>query len=174
MQAFLWAVNNNVIVDTCRDAFERKKPLGNDIHRKIMKEFRVYMAIGGMPQAVEAYIDGRTYKQIDRVKRSILRLYTNDLKKHDSEDGDRAEDVFKSIPEQLSNHNSVFRLSVVGENARTRNCGNAIEFLNESMIVNNCINVTNPEVALEMYADRTKFKMFMGDTGLLIDRKSVV
>ena len=76
--------------------------------------------------------------------------------------------MFKSIPEQLSNHNSVFRLSVVDENARTRNCGNAIDFLNEAMIVNNCINVTNPEIALELYADRKKFKMFMGDTGLLV------
>ena len=152
-EEFLWAVGNNVIVDTCREAFEKRKPLGNDIHRKILKEFRVYMAVGGMPQAVEAYVEGKNYKQIDRVKKSILRLYTNDLKKHDSEDGDRAEVVFKSIPEQLS---------------RTRNCGNAIDFLNEAMIVNNCINVTNPEIALELYAERKKFKMFMGDTGLLV------
>lgn len=167
-EEFLWAVGNNVIADTCREAFEKKKSLGNDIHRKILKEFRVYMAVGGMPQAVEAYVEGKNYKQIDRVKKGILRLYTNDLKKHDSEYGDRAEVVFKSIPEQLSNHNSVFRLSVVDENARTRNCGNAIDFLNEAMIVNNCINVTNPEIALELYAERKKFKMFMGDTGLLV------
>ena len=167
-EEFLWAVGNNGIMDTCREAFEKKKSLGNDIHRKILKEFRVYMAVGGMPQAVEAYVEGKNYKQIDRVKKGILRLYSNDLKKHDSEYGDRAEVVFKSIPEQLSNHNSVFRLSVVDENARARNCGNAIDFLNEAMIVNNCINVTNPEIALELYAERKKFKMFMGDTGLLV------
>ena len=167
-EEYLWAIGNNAIMDTIRNAFEKRKPLGNDIHRKILKEFRGYMAVGGMPQAVAAYVDGKSYKQIDRVKRGILRLYINDLKKHDAENGDRAEVVFKSIPEQLMNHNSVFRLSVINENARTRNCGNAIDFLNESMMVNNCINVTKPEVALEMYADRTKFKMFMGDTGLLI------
>lgn len=167
-EEFLWAIGNNAIMDNIRNAFERRKPLGHDIHRKILKEFRVYMAVGGMPQAVAAYVDGKSYKQIDRVKRGILRLYINDLKKHDTENGDRAELVFKSIPEQLMNHNSVFRLSVVDENARTRNCRNAIDFLNESMMVNNCFNVTKPEVALEMYADRTKFKMYMGDTGLLI------
>lgn len=167
-EEYLWAVGNNAIMDTIRDAFAKRKPLGNDIHRKIMKEFRAYMAVGGMPQAVAAYVEGKSYKQIDRVKRGILRLYINDLKKHDAENGDRAEVVFKSIPEQLMNHNSIFRLSVVDESARTRNCANAIDFLNESMMVNNCINVTKPEVALEMYADRTKFKMFMGDTGLLI------
>ncbi len=167
-EEFLWAIGNNAIIDNIRDAFEKRRPLGDAIHRKILKEFRVYMAVGGMPQAVAAYAEGQSYMQIDRVKRGILRLYINDLKKHDTEYSDRAETVFKSIPEQLMNHNSVFRLSVVDENARTRNCRNAIDFLNESMIVNNCVNVTKPEATLEMYADRTKFKMYMGDTGLLI------
>ena len=167
-EEFLWAIGNNAIIDNIRDAFEKRRPLGDVIHRKILKEFRVYMAVGGMPQAVAAYAEGQSYMQIDRVKRGILRLYINDLKKHDTEYSDRAETVFKSIPEQLMNHNSVFRLSVVDENARTRNCRNAIDFLNESMIVNNCVNVTKPEATLEMYADRTKFKMYMGDTGLLI------
>lgn len=167
-EEFLWAIGNNAIIDNIRDAFEKRRPLGDVIHRKILKEFRVYMAVGGMPQAIAAYAEGQSYMQIDRVKRGILRLYINDLKKHDTECSDRAETVFKSIPEQLMNHNSVFRLSVVYENARTRNCRNAIDFLNESMIVNNCVNVTKPEATLEMYADRTKFKMYMGDTGLLI------
>jgi predicted AAA+ superfamily ATPase len=167
-EEFLWAIGNNAIIDNIRDAFEKRRPLGDAIHRKILKEFRVYMAVGGMPQAVAAYAEGQSYMQIDRVKRGILRLYINDLKKHDTEYSDRAETVFKSIPEQLMNHNSVFRLSDVDENARTRNCRNAIDFLNESMIVNNCVNVTKPEATLEMYADRTKFKMYMGDTGLLI------
>ncbi|MCR5200125.1 MAG: AAA family ATPase [Saccharofermentans sp.] len=167
-EEFLWAIGNNAIMDTIRDAFEHRKPLGNDIHRRILRDFRVYMAVGGMPQAVAAYVEGKNYKQIDNVKKGILRLYINDLKKHDAEDGDRAEDVFKSIPSQLMNHNSVFRLSVVDEKARTRSYGGSIELLNESMIVNNCVNVTKPEIALEMYADRTKFKMFMGDTGLLV------
>ncbi len=167
-EEFLWATGNIAFMDPIKDAFEKRKPLGNDIHRVILRKFREYMAVGGMPQAVEAYVAGESYEQIDRVKKRILRLYTNDLKKHDSEEGDRAEVVFKSLPDQLMNHNSVFRLSVVSENARTRNCENAIDFLSESMIVNNCINVTKPEVALGLYADRTKFKMFMGDTGLLV------
>lgn len=167
-EEFLWATGNDIMMDAIRDAFEKRKPLGDDIHRKIMQKFRAYMAVGGMPQAVEAFVDGKSYKQIDRVKKNILRLYMNDLKKHDSEDSDRAEVIFKSLPEQLANHNSVFRLAGVDPGARSRNCANAIEFLDESMIVNNCVNVTKPEIALELYADRTKFKMYMGDTGLLV------
>ena len=167
-EEFLWAIGNDVYMDAIREAFEKKKPLGNDIHRKIMQTFRVYMAVGGMPQAVSKYVEGNDYREIDRQKKAILRLYVNDLKKHDSEEGDKADAVFKSLPEQLMNHNSVFRLSVIDENARTRGYGNAIDFLNESMIVNNCYNVSKPEVTLELYAQRTKFKMFMGDTGLLV------
>ncbi len=167
-EEFLWANNNYVYYDAIKEAFNNKKPLGQDIHRKIMQQFRSYMAVGGMPQAVEAYVSGKNFREIDRVKRNILKLYIQDLKKHDTDDGDNASAVFKSLPDQLSNHNSVFRLATIDENARTRSYGNAIDFLNESMIVNNCINVTKPEVALELYADRSKFKMFMGDTGLLV------
>ncbi|SKA70790.1 hypothetical protein SAMN02745111_02116 [Eubacterium uniforme] len=167
-EEFLWANGDDITMDVIRDAFEKKKPLGEEIHRKILQEFRTYMAVGGMPQAVEAYVEGKDYRQIDRVKKNILNLYINDLKKHDSEENDRADVIFKSLPEQLSNHNSIFKYSVIDKNARMINCINAIDFLNESMIINNCVNVTAPEVTLELYADRRKFKMFMGDTGLLV------
>ena len=167
-EEFLWANNNYVYYEAIKEAFDNKKPLGQDIHRKIMQQFRSYMAVGGMPQAVDAYVSGKNYREIDRIKRNILKLYIQDLKKHDSDDGDNASAVFKSLPDQLSNHNSVFRLATIDESARNRSYGNAIDFLNESMIVNNCINVSKPEVALELYADKSKFKMFMGDTGLLV------
>lgn len=167
-EEFLWANENYVYADAIKEAFESRRAVGNDIHRKIMQMFRNYMAVGGMPQAVAAYVEGKDFRAIDRIKRNIIKLYVQDLKKHDSDDGDKASLVFKSLPEQLMNHNSVFRYSVVDENARQRNCSNAIEFLDESMIVNNCVNVSKPEVSLSLYANRSKFKMFMGDTGLLV------
>lgn len=167
-EEFLWAIGNNLYADVIREAYKNRKPLGADNHRRIMQTFRNYLAVGGMPQAVSAYVDGKDFVSIDRVKRNILKLYIKDLQKHDEDDSDRASAVFRSLPEQLSNHNHIFKLSTVGANARTRNCKNAIDFLDQSMIVNNCINVTQPEVALELYADRSRFKMFMGDTGLLV------
>ena len=167
-EEFLWAIGNNLYADVIREAYNSRKPLGADNHRRIMQTFRNYLAVGGMPQAVSAYVDGKDFVSIDRVKRNILKLYIKDLQKHDEDDNDRAGAVFKSLPEQLSNHNHIFRFSSVDSNARARNCNNAVVFLEQSMIVNNCINVTQPEVALELYADRTRFKMFMGDTGLLV------
>ena len=71
-EEFLWAIGNDVYMDAIREAFDKRKPLGNDIHRKIMQTFRVYMAVGGMPKAVSTYVDGKDYKEIDRQKRAIL------------------------------------------------------------------------------------------------------
>ena len=167
-EEFLWAVGNHAAVEAIRDAFVQRKPLGSEIHRKIMQVLRTYMAVGGMPQAVESFVAGKNYLEIDRVKKGILRLYVNDLRKHGGEDKDRAVAVFKSLPAQLMNRNSVFKLSAIEDRARTRNYGGAIDFLQEAMLVNSCVNVTNPEVALAMYADRSRFKLFMADTGLLV------
>ena len=99
-EEFLWAIGNDMMIEIIREAFKSRKPLGDSIHRRIMNEFRVYMAVGGMPTAVDAYVQGKDYSQIDRAKKTILRLYINDLKKHDVINGDRAEVVFKSLPSQ--------------------------------------------------------------------------
>lgn len=167
-EEFLWATGDEITFSVVKEAFERKKALGGDIHRQVMQKFRTYMAVGGMPQAVSAFVNGRTYEEIDFVKRNILDLYEDDLKKHDTNHKERASVVFKTIPEQLSNHNSHFKLSILDKKARYERYVDAIDFVAESMMGNACINVTAPEVALELYADRGNFKLYMGDTGLLV------
>ena len=167
-EEYLWAVGDDITADVIRDAFTTRKPLGDAIHRKIMNVFRTYMAIGGMPQAVEAYVSGMTYEQIDFIKRNILDLYEKDLKKYDDENNEKAYVIFKTIPEQLENKNSHFRFSLIEKNARYRSYVEAVSFLSESMIGNECINVTQPEISLESYADRSNFKLYLGDTGLLV------
>ena len=142
--------------------------MGEDVHRKIMKKFRTYMAIGGMPAVVDAYVNGKTFEQIDYVKRGIIELYETDLRKYDDESREKASVVFKTIPEQLENKNSHFKLSLVDKSARYKNYVDAISFLSESMIGNECINVTKPEISLELFSDRSNFKLYMGDTGLLV------
>lgn len=167
-EEYLWAVGDDITADVIRDAFTARRPLGDAIHRKIMNVFRTYMAIGGMPQAVEAYVSGMTYEQIDFIKRNILDLYEEDLKKYDDENNEKASVIFKTIPEQLENKNSHFRFSLIEKKARYRNYVEAVSFLSESMIGNECINVTQPEISLESYADRSNFKLYLGDTGLLV------
>ena len=167
-EEYLWAIGDTVTYDAIQHAFDTRKPLGDAIHRKIMKIFRTYMVVGGMPQAVDAYVHGKTFAQIDFIKRNILNLYEEDLARFDSENGQRASVIFRTIPEQLENKNSHFKFSLINKNARYQNYVNAVSFVAESMIGNECINVTKPEVALELFADRSNFKLYMGDTGLLV------
>ncbi len=167
-EEYLWAIGDEVTYDAIKSSFEKKKPLGDGIHRKIMKTFRTYMAVGGMPQAVEAFVSGKTFEQIDYVKRNILRLYEADLAKYDDENREKASVIFRTIPEQLENKNSHFKFSLVDKSARYKNYVDAVNFVSESMIGNECINVTKPEVGLELFSDRSNFKLYMGDTGLLV------
>lgn len=167
-EEFLWATGDEVTVPAIREAFELRKALPDAIHRRIMRDFRTYMAVGGMPQAVELLVQGDDFAGIDRIKRTILDLYEEDLGKHDEDEGDRVAEVFKSIPSQLSHHNARFQFATVDEAARARSLSRSVSFLRESMMVNMCYNVTAPEVALGLYEDRDDFKMYLGDTGLLV------
>lgn len=167
-EEYLWAMGDNVTFEAMQSAFQHRKPLGDAIHRKIMQKFRTYMVVGGMPQAVNAFVEGKTFAQIDFIKRNILSLYEEDLAKYDTENREKASVIFKKIPEQLENKNSHFRFSLIDKNARYQNYVDAVSFIAEVMIGNECINVTKPEVALELFADRSNFKLYMGDTGLLV------
>jgi uncharacterized protein len=169
-EEFLWAQGDSVTVPAVNDAFRNKVPLGDALHRRIMQRFRTYMVVGGMPQAVAALVEGKSYEEIDFIKRNILSLYEEDLKKYDDDSHEKASVIYKTIPEQLENHNSHFRMAKVEKNARYKNYVDAVDFVAESMIGNECINVTAPETSLESFADRSNFKLYMGDTGLLVTR----
>jgi predicted AAA+ superfamily ATPase len=135
-----------------------------------MQIFREYIAVGGMPQAVLAYVNGESYASIDRVKQGILSLYGDDLRKYDDEEREKASLVFKTIPKQLSDHEMHFTFSEINTNARYVNYVESVEFVAASMMGNRCANVTMPDVLLELYSDRSNFKLYMGDTGLLVSQ----
>ena len=169
-EEFLWAKGNTVTMPAVKEAFEKRIPLGDPVHRKIMILFREYMAVGGMPQAVQAYVNGESFAVIDRIKQGILSLYEDDLSKYDDEEKEKASLIFKTIPKQLSDHNMHFSFSEINKNARYINYVEAVEFVAQSMIGSLCINVTMPDVLMELYADRSNFKLYMGDTGLLVSQ----
>lgn len=167
-EEFLQSTGNAIAYKNIKEAFENRTPLNEAIHRRMMELFRTYMAVGGMPQAVVAYIEGKSYADIDSIKQDILTLYENDLKKYDSENREKASIVFKVIPEQLAKRNAVFKFSLIDKNARYRNYVDAVDFVAESMIGNICINVSEPDMAMELNADRSNFKLYLGDTGLFV------
>lgn len=167
-EEFLWATNDNNTIDVIKKAFITKTPLDENIHKKIMEKFRSYMCIGGMPQAISAFINNKNYSSVETIKREILELYEDDIKKHNKKDNGKASAIFKTLPEQIANRKSHFKFSKIKKTARLQNYIESIDFLEESMIVNIAKNITDPQVLISFYADYSNIKIFFGDTGLFI------
>ena len=167
-EEFLWASGNETMISLIQNCFERKKPLGQALHRKAMDLFRQYMIIGGMPQAVDIYVSSRDFDQVDQVKRRILNLYRDDIRKHARGYEMKVEAIYDELPSQLKNQNRHFKLSSVKEGARFDEYKDALFWLSDAMVVNNCYNSTEPNIGLNLNRDRTLLKCYMGDTGLLI------
>lgn len=167
-EEFLWALGDNMTGPLIKQCFDAKAPLGQALHRKIMNDFRQYILVGGMPQAVLEYIKTKDFEAVDMVKRRILTLYRNDVSKFAEGCEDKVFAIFDGIPGQLSRKEKKYRLSSISKQARFRSYEDSFIWLNESMVVNTCFNATDPGIGLSMSADYTTQKCYMGDTGLLI------
>jgi len=142
--------------------------LGQSLHRKMMEYMRLYMIVGGMPQAVKDWVETKDFDEVDRTKRNILSLYRSDISKYASGQEARVTKIFDTIPSQLQKHEKKFKLSALGKGTRGRNVETAFFWLDESRVVNTCLATTEPTVGLEMRADECSRKLYMSDTGLLI------
>ncbi len=167
-EEFLWALGNETIMDYIRNRFNEKKPVGQAFHRKAMDYFRQYLIVGGMPQAVAAYVEGRDFDRVDRIKCDILELYRADIMKHAAGYEMKVAQIFDDIPAQLQKHDKKFKLSSLKKEARYREYEDALFWLNDAMIVNICYNSTEPNIGLRLNMDRLRLKCYMADTGLLI------
>lgn len=167
-EEFLWAVGNEAMVDLIRECYEKRKPLGQALHRKAMDYFRQYMIVGGMPQAVAVFVKNHDFDEVDRVKRRILKLYREDIRKHARGYEMKVEAIYDELPSQLKNQNRHFKLSSLKQGARFDEYKDAMFWLSDAMIVNNCYNSTEPNIGLALNKDRTLLKCYMGDTGLLV------
>lgn len=166
-EEFLWAMGDEMIMPYIRSQFEKKKPMGA-FHRRAMDYFRRYMIVGGMPQAVKKYIETRDFVKVDEVKRDILALYRNDIKKYADNQETNVSAIFEEIPGQLQKHEKTFRLSALREDARMRDYSQAFFWLSDAKVINCCYNSTEPSIGLKLNDDRTTLKCYLNDTGLLI------
>lgn len=167
-EEFLWALGDEVSIPLIRDCFERQVPLGQAMHKKIMNDFRQYMLVGGMPQAVEAYIQTKDFESVDRIKKRILTLYREDVTKFAQGYEAKVLSVFDELPSQLSKAEKKYKLADIRKGARFRDYENAFIWLSEAMVVNHCYNATEPNVGLAMSREHATRKCYMGDTGLLV------
>ena len=166
-EEFKWAQDDTVSYPQLKILFDKKIAIGDAVTRKLMRDFRIYMVVGGMPQAVSEYIDSHNLQEVDRVKRSIIQLYEDDFYKIDP--SGRISSLFDAIPAQLNSNASRYQTaSVIGDNAGTEEVLQLISELRESRTINMAYHANDPGVGMSLSMDVSKYKMYVADTGLFI------
>lgn len=165
-EEFRWALGDDATIPLLRAAFEKKMSLGDAVHRKLMRDFRLYMLVGGMPQAVVAYIETNNFTEVDTVKRDIIALYEEDFGKIDS--SGRAKALYDAIPAQLSRNASRYKVSTAIPDDKKDRIMSVIAEVEDSMTVNIAYHVDDPNIGLALTRNEDYFKMYASDTGLFV------
>lgn len=166
-EEFRWALGDNVTVSLLKDSFDQRRPIGDEVVRKLLRDFRLYMLVGGMPQAVNTYLDTNNLSAVDSTKRQIIELYMDDFLKIDP--SGKISKLFGAIPSQLSGNASRYmNSSVLGRSEEQNKMDEMLHNLEESMTVNFAHHADNPTVGLPMHTDYGQYKMYVGDTGLFV------
>ena len=162
-EEFMWAIGNDTY-HVLRELYQYGKPVGNSLNRKLMRDFRIYMAVGGMPQAVVAYAEGKNFTEIDEVKREIIDLYKDDFFKIDN--SGLIGRMYDSIPGQLAIDKRSYVISAATGKKKIDKDQERLYDLLDSKTVLPCYNVHNPSIALSQTMDSDVFKLYLADTGL--------
>ena len=165
-EEYLWALGYTDLFGMIQERFRSKKSLGQAVNREMMKQFREYMLVGGMPQAVLKFIETRSLNEVDKVKRSIIELYREDLRKIDP--SGNASALFFSIPGELHKNASRFEIGSVLVNGRLLNLAETLQDLIDSYTVLICRHSNDPNVGFALHSDSDRFKLYVCDTGLFI------
>ena len=164
-EEFRWALNDTATIPLLRNVWEQPQQL-KEAHRKLMRDFRLYMLVGGMPQAVNAYLDTNNFEAVDKAKRLVLNIYDEDFGKIDP--SGKAARIFAAIPAQLNSNASRYQISSVIAGAKAEDYIEIISEMEKSKTVNISHHCDDPNVGMSAYEDLSQYKMFVGDTGLFV------
>lgn len=147
-EEFLWALDDKTTMSLLKMAFVNKKKLGDQLNRKLMRSFRLYMLVGGMPQAVNEYIQTNNFKKVDDIKRDIIILYEDDFRKIDSTG--RLALLFEAIPSQLNKNTKGFQTKKILNSYKTEDTTilSLISELKDSKTISVAYHANNPEIGL--------------------------
>lgn len=166
-EEFKWALDDTTTIPQLRMLFDKKMSIGDAVTRKLMRDSRIYMVVGGMPQAVSEYLDSHNLQEVDRAKRGIIQLYEDDFYKIDP--SGRISSLFDAIPAQLNSNASRYQItSAIGDNADSEKVFQLISELRESHTINMAYHANDPGVGMSLSMDVAKYKMYVADTGLFI------
>ena len=167
-EEFLWALGDTVLFDAAKRSYENSLPVGNPLHRKLIERFRQYMVVGGMPQAVEAFVNEKNYFAAEKAKRLIIKLYREDISKARKTLVEKTRRIYDLVPSQLSRHEKKFVLSDIKSGASYENYQKAFQWLEDAKLINLAYNSQDPNIGLKLTKDDSSFKCYLGDTGLLL------
>ena len=165
-EEFLWAIGDATTFSLLKMCFEKNQALGEALNRKQLRQFRLYMLIGGMPQAVAAYIETNNFRKVDAVKRDILTLYESDFAKIDPTGKLAA--IFDAVPAQLNKNAARFQAGSVLNGEKADKILELLAELKDSKTVLVAYHSNDPNVGLANTKDLSKFKLFLSDTGLFV------
>ena len=165
-EEFRWALGDTTTIRLLQGCFHDKTSLGDATNRKLMRDFRLYMLVGGMPQAVVVYLETNNLEKVDCVKRSIITLYEDDFNKIDPTGN--ASKIFRQIPAQLTGNANRYLAWSATDGTRNSALAEILSEVRESMVVNMAYHANDPSVGMALHQDPNKYKMFAGDTGLFV------
>lgn len=165
-EEFRWALGDTATIPLLRTAFEKRMPLGDAVHRRMMRDFRLYMLVGGMPKAVAEYIRTNNLAAVDLIKRDIVSLYEEDFMKLD--DTGRATALYDAIPAQLSKNASRYQISSAIPGEKTDRVTNVVKMMNDCMAANVAYLTNDPNIGLALTMDNERFKIYASDTGMFV------
>lgn len=165
-EEFKWALGDTATIKLLQSCFQNRTSLGDATNRKLMRDFRLYMLVGGMPQAVASYLESNNLEKEDSVKRSIITLYEDDFNKIDPTGN--ASKMFRQIPAQLTSKANRYQAWSATDGKRNSELAEIISEIKESMVVNMSYHANDPSVGMALHQDPDKYKMFAGDTGLFV------
>lgn len=164
-EEFRWAIGDEATVPLLRTFYEKRLPLDR-AHRDKMRDFRLYMLVGGMPQAVNAYIETNNFSMVDHAKRGIIKVYQDDFQKLD--ESGRLETLFMEIPSQLSQTNNRYKPYAVLGDVDDDKLLELLKDLEDSKTTLFSYHSNDPNVGMSLIKDSSKFKIFCADTGLFV------
>jgi hypothetical protein len=165
-EEFKWALGDTATVPLLRKCFAERASVGDDVNRLLMRDFRLYMLVGGMPQAVATYLETNNLQRVDATKRDIIDLYEKDFYRIDP--SGNAAKIFHQIPALLNSNANRYLTWRATEGTRAGDLTEIIAEMKESMVVNLAYHANDPNVGMSLHLDSERFKMYVGDTGLFI------
>ena len=163
---------NSSILENLETSFKEKKPVDDFIHKKMMELFRVYLVVGGMPAAVNRYIETNNLNEVIDIQNQIVNLYKKDITQYDKNNKLAIAQIFELIAPQLNSQNKRFIIKDIKSGVKFDRYENSFLWLKDAGFALPVYNVETPKIPLELSKSRSLFKLFMSDVGLLASEYS--